>query len=100
MSGPTDKAPRVVVETDTSTGGTLVSRTSPPVPTHRSEVTPPTAIGRYRVERLLGQGGMGRVWLARDTILGRNVAIKVLRDDLQLPPSVHDELVVHRRRKL
>jgi len=37
---------------------------------------------------------MGRVWLARDTVLGRRVAIKVLRDDLALPPPVRDELIV------
>jgi eukaryotic-like serine/threonine-protein kinase len=54
----------------------------------------PKKIGRYEVEHLLGQGGMGRVWLARDTVLGRRVAIKVLRDDLALPPAVRDELIV------
>lgn len=58
---------------------------------------PPKSIGRYEIERLLGQGGMGLVWLARDTVLGRRVAIKVLREDLALPPRVHDELVERMR---
>ncbi len=40
---------------------------------------------------------MGRVWLARDSVLGRQVAIKVLRDDLALPPRVLDELVARMR---
>ena len=37
--------------------------------------------GKYRVERLLGEGGMGVVVLARHVALGQAVAIKVLRDD-------------------
>src|SRR3954468_18483910 len=38
----------------------------------------PEFVGRYRILRLLGQGTFGRVWLAMDEELQRQVAIKVL----------------------
>ncbi len=48
--------------------------------------------GKYRIERLLGKGGMGAVFLAHDLTLERAVAIKVL-----LPPDVaQDEQLVRR----
>jgi serine/threonine protein kinase len=40
--------------------------------------------GRFRVERLLGGGGMGLIYLAEQVSLGRMVAVKVLRNDLPL----------------
>jgi serine/threonine-protein kinase len=53
---------------------------------------PPKQVGRYQVERLLGQGTTGRVLLAIDPVLGRPVAIKVLRDDLDLTPELRARL--------
>lgn len=43
--------------------------------------------GRYRVIRPVGEGGMANVYLAQDLILNREVAIKVLRLDLQNDPD-------------
>ena len=37
---------------------------------------------RYEIIRLIGEGGMANVYLALDTILDRQVAVKVLRGDL------------------
>jgi tRNA A-37 threonylcarbamoyl transferase component Bud32 len=42
---------------------------------------PRTLVGRYRLERRRGQGGMGTVYEAADSALERRVAIKVIRDD-------------------
>ena len=56
-------------------------------------------IGRYEVIRLLGQGGMGRVLLAKDSVLGRHVAIKILRDDLGLPPESREALFARMRQE-
>jgi serine/threonine protein kinase len=41
-------------------------------------------VGRFEIERLLGRGGQGKVWLAQDPLLGRQVAIKQLPKGTEL----------------
>ncbi|MGN7478646.1 Stk1 family PASTA domain-containing Ser/Thr kinase [Solibacillus silvestris] len=45
--------------------------------------------GRYKILRLIGGGGMSNVYLAHDIILGRDVAIKILRYDLSNEEELH-----------
>jgi len=47
----------------------------------------PDNFGIYELERELGQGGMGTVYLARDTGLNRQVALKILKADLGDDPT-------------
>ena len=44
--------------------------------------------GKYRLDRLLGQGNAGEVWEAENTFVMRRVAIKMLRSDLARDPDV------------
>jgi serine/threonine protein kinase/formylglycine-generating enzyme required for sulfatase activity len=49
---------------------------------------------RYAIQHELGRGGMGEVWLAHDTNLGRDVALKFLREDLGDAESLRHKLLL------
>jgi serine/threonine-protein kinase len=53
----------------------------------RPPTSAPSVIGPYKVEREIARGGMGIVYLARDTRLDRSVAIKALPDDFASDPE-------------
>lgn len=77
-------------ETQVGSDGADLSRGSP----QAGRLAGSVLCGRYRLEQMIGAGGMAQVWEGTDSVLGRRVAIKVLHPHLS-----DDELVVRRFRQ-
>src|SRR5262245_30044939 len=59
----------------------------------RARGEPPFELGKYAVERRLGEGGAGIVYRARDRELGRDVAVKILREAIGANPVVRERFL-------
>ncbi len=72
---------------------TLSERRDAPVPTNTPRLGAGKQLGHFRIERLLGAGGMGEVYLATDLALDRPVAIKVLPEEMAARADRRERLV-------
>lgn len=67
------------------------------MPANQLETLRASLSAQYTIERLLGQGGMGTVYLCRDTTLDRPVAIKVINPAVASDPTVRERFLLEAR---
>ncbi len=87
---PQDPALRAAVESllrAHDEAGSFGDQLAFPLPESGKRLAPGSQLGPFRIESLLGRGGMGEVYRAHDTKLHRAVAIKVLPDSFANEPD-------------
>src|SRR5579864_877489 len=77
-------------------GATAPDSTAPPPPKVEPYVGK-TIDGRYLVERVLGEGGMGVVYAARHKVIAKRVAIKVLRGEMAADREANERFLQEAR---
>ncbi len=84
MAGPADEKPNVTPKGLSPKGPSV----RPPAKPGPKAIIGTTISDRYRIERLLGEGGMGAVYQAEHTLMRKRMAIKVLHPEMTRLPEV------------
>lgn len=95
----------MAIEVDVDMDADAAAESEAEPPAHADTGVPPPSIssrdyigttidGRYRVEALIGEGGMGFVYRCRHKVIDKLVAIKILRQDMARAPDVVERFVV------
>ncbi|MBX3201665.1 MAG: serine/threonine protein kinase [Labilithrix sp.] len=87
MAGPADDKPNAPTATPKGMARAPTSVLPPAKPGPKSLIGS-TISERYRIERLLGEGGMGAVYQAEHTLMRKRMAIKVLHPEMTRLPEV------------
>src|SRR4051794_22159490 len=69
------------------------AQSRPPGPPTGPDRDQPETVGKYRIIRRLGEGGMGSVFLAQDTVLRREVALKLPLVGTENDPEVRERFL-------
>lgn len=79
----------VKIEADSTLAGKIIQcpKCSHAVKVSEGLMLEGTVLGGYSLEKLLGKGGMGEVWLATQTSMGRKVGLKILAYSLSKDPE-------------
>jgi eukaryotic-like serine/threonine-protein kinase len=94
----TSAAPRIDL-LEAPEPGTIKAPSIPPPPatTPRDPYIGCTIDNRYKVESVLGEGGMGVVYECRHKVIGKKVAMKILRADLARDKEVTERFLIEAR---
>ena len=89
-SAPGPSAPLLAAVQSTAPGATVATITREPI--QKGDLAPSTRLGRYVITRLLGRGGMGAVYLAKQVDLQRDLVVKVMSADKANEPGLVERL--------